>query len=191
MRKQWTSEEEEYLEAKYYKKDLAYIAKKLNRSIYSVKRKACKLDLNAYIGNDLSAKFICQSFSCDSRVILRWIEKFNMPCNYIQRGKIKMYLINPTKFWVWAYKNRSEINWSNYEEKSILPEPSWVRQEIVYYNRKKHRKPILNCDRQQIAGLKRSGESIATIANKTERTQYAVKHILLGINKQTECSSSH
>ena len=61
MRREWTEWEVRYLEKKYVGQPVERTAKKLNRTINSVKRKAAKLDLNHYT-NFLSAKVVAKCF---------------------------------------------------------------------------------------------------------------------------------
>lgn len=46
MRREWTEEEDEYIEKTYYLKSADYIAYKLNRSVFAVRNRASKLGVS-------------------------------------------------------------------------------------------------------------------------------------------------
>ena len=87
MGRKWTEKEVEYLEKFYEKRGVDYIAKKLDRTLYSVKRKAQKLGHNAYVCEDLYVRMIARCFNCDSRVVKRWIDHYELPCRTEKRGQ--------------------------------------------------------------------------------------------------------
>ena len=97
MRREWTEWEVRYLEKKYVGQPVEKTAKKLNRTINSVKRKAAKLDLNHYT-DSLSAKVVARCFGSDVSVVIRWINKFDLPCKKVICGNQTRYLIETKNF---------------------------------------------------------------------------------------------
>ena len=65
MGRKWTNEEVEYLEKFYNRRGVGYIAKKLNRTENSIKRKAQRLGYNAYVCEELYLSTIAKCFHCD------------------------------------------------------------------------------------------------------------------------------
>lgn len=183
---EWTEDEIEYLERFYEKMGTDRIAKKLNRTVFSVRHKAQKLGYNAYVCEDLYVKTIAKCFNCDTRVINRWIEKYELPCRTVKRGQSTYKLISMKKFWKWAEHHKELIPWSKYERLSILPEPSWVDEAIKSYNIKNNRKPITVIDMQQVISLRKEGKTLKEIALIMNRTLDSVKHIQRKINKRSK-----
>lgn len=177
LRREWTDKEIRYLENNYNKYDVAYIAERLHRSKDSIKRKAQRLGYNAYICNDLYLTSVAKSFNSDISVVKRWIKKYDLPCNYIQRGQIKCGLISIKQFWKWADAHRDVIPWIKYERYSILPEPKWLHEVISLPKNKSHRKPITLYEKTFVITERRKGKSFKEIATILNRTEDSIKHI--------------
>lgn len=71
MRREWTEWEMQYLEKKYLKQPISVTAKRLGRSVESVKQKASRMGLNRYM-DILSAKPLARCFGVDISVVIRW-----------------------------------------------------------------------------------------------------------------------
>ena len=176
MRREWTEWEVRYLEKKYVGQPVEKTAKKLNRTINSVKRKAAKLDLNHYT-NFLSAKVVAKCFGSDVSVVIRWINKFDLSCKKVICGNQTRYLIENEKFWKWAENNKNIINWGKYERQSLLPEPDWLRETIRNYNTPNTREKYTDDDIVKIRVLLAKGLSYAEISKETGRTYDGIKHL--------------
>lgn len=180
MRREWTEWEVKYLEKKYVGQPVERTARKLNRSINSVKRKAAKLDLNHYT-NFLSAKVVAKCFNVDTKVVIRWIDKFDLPCKKVVCSNQTRYLIEGSKFWKWAENNKDIINWSKYERMSILPEPKWLKEVIRNYDAPKTRDKYTDDEIIKIRVLLSKGMSYAEIAKETGRTYCGINHLCRNI----------
>ena len=176
MRREWTDWEVKYLEKKYVGQSVERTAERLNRSVNSVKRKAAKLDLNHYT-NFLSAKVVAKCFGSDVSVVIRWINKFDLPCKKVICGNQTRYLIENEKFWKWAENNKNIINWGKYERQSLLPEPDWLREAIRNYNTPNTREKYTDDDIVKIRVLLSKGLSYEEIAKETGRTYYGIDHL--------------
>lgn len=175
-RRAWTEWEVQYLEKKYESHGADYIAKKLDRTEQSVKRKAQKLGLNTYETEFLRMKQICIAFQIDARVVHRWIEKFGLPMKEEKHGQMSMYGIITKDFWKWAKEHKDLIPWCKYQEQSLLPEPEWVRGEVLNYKLKNNRKPITKNVVHEVR--KRIGKTTyKRIADELGRTTDSIKHI--------------
>ena len=177
MKRKWTKRETEYVEKFYEKRGVPYIADKLNRTQYSVKRKAQKLGHNAYVCEDLYARTLARCFDCNSRVINRWIDKYGLPCKIIQRGQTKCRLISVDNFWKWAGDHKELILWHKYERLSIVPEPDWIEEAIQTYTVRNHRKRITPMEKQYAIAQRKRGRSFEEIAKEMNRTVNSIKHI--------------
>lgn len=175
--KQWTQEEVNYLEKWYEKKGTDFIAKKLNRTKYSVRKKAQTLGYNSYVCAELYVRTVAKCFNSDSSVVNRWINKYNLPCKIIKRGKNTCKLINVETFWKWAENYKDIIPWQKYESQSMLPEPEWLKETIRGNKIKNNRKPITSIDKARVCNMRNKGKSFKEIAIELNRTVDSVKHI--------------
>ena len=175
--RRWTEQEIEYVDKFYESRSVSYIAKKLDRTLYSVKRKAQQLGHNVYACEDLYVRTIAKSFNCDGRVIYRWIDRYGLPYKTVQRGQATCKLISVDNFWKWAESHKELIPWSKYERYSIIPEPSWVENAIKSYLVKNNHKRISEIEKQHVINLRRHGKSFEEIASEMNRTVDSVKHI--------------
>lgn len=185
MRRKWTAEEEAYLLSKYLNQSVKTTAKNLKRTEASVKRKAAKLKLNHYLDN-ISAKAIAKCFGCDVSVVIRWIEKFGLPANKIKIRDFYRYSIDSMDFWEWANNNRSLINWSNYENHSLAPQPDWVQEEIKTNKTPRSRKRFNNFEKAEIEHLLRRGLTCEEVAEKIGRSLYSIRHVSRKTNKSNK-----
>ena len=176
MRREWTDWEVKYLEKKYVGQSVERTAERLNRSIASVKRKAARMNLNHYT-DYLSAKVVARCFGSDVSVVIRWIDKFGMPCEKRSFGSQTRYFIDTDKFWKWAENNKNIINWSKYEIQSLLPEPDWLRETIRNYSTPNTREKYTDDDIVKIRVLLSKGLSYSEIARETGRTYYGINHL--------------
>lgn len=183
MRRDWTPEEEQYLEKWYEKRGVLFLAKKLKRTENSVKRKAQSMGMNAYVLEKLYVRTVAKCFNCDSSVINRWISKYNLPYSQVIRGQATCKLIDQEQFWKWAKEHQSIIPWNKYESGSILPEPDWLKDTIRNYAYKNNRKSITDYDRLAVVSLRRKGCTFKEISEQTGRTLDSVKHIWRDYNK--------
>lgn len=183
MRRDWTPEEEQYLEKWYEKRGVPFLAKKLKRTEDSVKRKAQSMGMNAYVLEKLYVRTVAKCFDCDSSVINRWISKYNLPYSQVIRGQTTCKLIGQEQFWKWAEEHKDLIPWSKYEIGTILPEPDWVRQIIRQYSYKNNRKAITDYDILSVVSLRRRGYTFPQISKELGRTLDSVKHIWRKYNK--------
>ena len=160
MRREWTDKEVKYLNNRYLKQSVETTAKRLNRSIPSVKT-------------------LAKCFHSDIRVILRWIDKFDLPCKKVELDNQTRYSIDPVEFWKWAENHKDIINWKKYERETLFPEPSWINYEWKKDNGKpeRHRNRITDFEKAAIKGMMRKGMGNKEIAKEINRTYYATVHI--------------
>lgn len=176
MRRDWTQKEEQYMRKHYVRQTIKKTAEALNRTEFSVKRKAAKMKLNHYTDH-LSAKTLAICFSSDVDVVLRWIKKFDLPARKVNAGTQIRYLIDTENFWGWAEKNKDIINWTKYEKGSLLPEPEWIKEEINNFKCPNHRNKFTHQEKERIKLLMRRGWSYKRIAEDMGRTYDSINHI--------------
>lgn len=176
MKKEWTESEERALRNRYQYQTVQKTAQMLNRSIYSVKRKAAKMGLSHY-NDKLSAKTVAQSFNTEIRSVKRWIEKFGLPSKKVNHGTHYTYYIDAEDFWKWAEKHKDTINWSKYELKSLVPEPEWVNEIVSNYTNVRHGQKFTPDELAKIKFLICRGKTYSEIAKEMQRSYYSISHI--------------
>lgn len=172
----WTEEEIAILERNYEKIGPTKLAKRLNRSLDSVKRKAAYLGLNFYTNDCMTMSQLCQAFQCNQRVIHRWISKYNLPMK-LSKASTTIYRITSTDFWKWAESHKDIIPFHKYEKYSLLPEPNWLKEYISQSNVINHRRKITAYEKNYVVRHRYNDESFAQIAADLGRTEDSVKHI--------------
>ncbi|MCM1577819.1 MAG: hypothetical protein NC078_03350 [Ruminococcus sp.] len=136
-RKNWTSEDEEYLCSAWGRKSLDVICKHLDRSEQSVINKKHKLGLPAARENNCeyitlnsltTALYGCTSTnmcSYEKSVILPRMLKIYM----IPQPKVKRRCVKLSEFWKMAEANRYLFDFSKLERYALGPEPDWVDKQ--------------------------------------------------------------
>lgn len=155
----WTEKEVRYIERNYERQPAAVTAKRLKRTIYSVRRKAETLKINAYVTDQYSASMIAKCLNVNVKTIIRWIEKYGLKATKISYATQTRYLIDADDFWVWAELNKPIVNWANYTLLTILPEPDWVEKERANSHTKRHHMPVTLNEKNEIRGMLRKGLS--------------------------------
>lgn len=181
-KRRWTQKEINYLVRFYAYQPLSVTAKKLQRTKRGVKYKAADIGLHRYT-ESLTAKTLAQCFNSDVSVVIRWIEKFNLPCKKTFYNNQHRYFIDIDEFWKWAEQNKGLINWIKYDVESLPPDPLWVKEERAKMHNTKHRKTITIYDKQTVKSMDRQGFTNAQIAKELGRTVESIKHIKKSINR--------
>ena len=173
MRREWTKQEESYMEKKYLKQPVEETAYRLNRSISSVEHKASRMKLNHYT-DGLNARTVANCFGVDTRVVIRWINKFELPCRKVECSNQTRYIIENDEFWKWAEQHKEIINWSKYERMSLFPEPKWLYDTIKNYKTVKTRQKYTEYEIVRIKSMLHKGLSYREIANQLGRSYYGI-----------------
>lgn len=177
IRRDWTKKEEQYLLDRYIKQPIKTTARALNRTELSIKHKAAQLGINKRI--DLfGIRTFARYMGVDNSVILRWIEKFDMPVNNYKFDKHNHYDVDLEKFWQWAEEHKELINWSKYECGSLALEPEWVRFEKQMYATPMTREKWTSEDLRMLKKLLHLKKTYAEIATEMGRTYDSIKHIM-------------
>ena len=174
-RREWTAEEEKYMNKYYLRQPTKRTAKALDRSIESVRKKAIQMGINSYYDGYLSAHVLAECFSTNTQVVKRWVEKFNLPAIKVKEAKRIRLQIDPEKFWKWANSHRDVINWSGYDLCSILPEPRWVEFEQARYKTKRHCCNFTENEVVQIKHMLHRGMAYKEIAAALGRTERSIE----------------
>lgn len=188
----WTEEDINYLEEKWGSVSVDIIAKKLNRTIVSVRKKASALKLGKWIDNIQYIKFreliMALGYSESGYCYLK--KKFkllNFPMISKKVSKMKVEVVDIEEFWKWAEKNKSELNFANFKEGSLGKEPSWVKEKRkadrmnpAKVNVKK--RWTKEEDNLLIAKVKSNTYTYKMLSEDLSRTETAIKRRLMDLN---------
>lgn len=132
-RKEWTKREIDYLASNIGFKKWSTIAKKLDRSLSSIKMKAYRENLaNSKLNKGTpTATELAETLNVDTKTVIYWINHFELPATKrIAREKRKFWFIDVEEFWEWAEQNKERIDFSKIERNVLIPEPEWLEEEI-------------------------------------------------------------
>lgn len=132
MAKLWSEEDINYLEEKWGIYSIPTIAKNLGRSIDSIRIRAHKLGLGShrYAREEMPLNQFLRALGYS--VAPTNIERFKRIGLQIERKVVinkEFNFINLKKFWTWAKKNQSKINFARFEELALGEEPAWVYEK--------------------------------------------------------------
>lgn len=173
LRREWTKSEELYMTKRYLLQSVKDTSCKLDRSEDSIKRKASRMGLNHY-NNAISAKTLARCFGSDVAVVIRWINKFELPCKKVKYSNQTRYMIQAEEFWKWADNHRDIVPFQKYENKSLCPEPGWL-SETKLHNSKSGQRYTEN-DIILIKNMLHRGFTYKQIANEMRRSYWAISH---------------
>jgi hypothetical protein len=132
--KKWEEHEVTYLQDRWGTVSISGIAKKLERSVNSIKMKARHLGLGNMLdcGDYITFKQFMQAFNktnCYKAYLKSWVKNRGFPLKYKQIIKKQVMIVYLDDFWLWAEKNRDFVNFSNMEENIFGKEPTWVKKQ--------------------------------------------------------------
>lgn len=140
--KHWTKEDIDYLLSTYGDIKMETLAKKLGRSVVSIRRK--HYDMTGtydedYVQDTYSAAEVADVLGISSRTVCTWARNLDFPAKKVMPNGDKEtmaknfnYHINPEKMWKWLNKNRDRINFAYVQRGVLLPEPTWLDEAITH-----------------------------------------------------------
>ncbi|MGU9138531.1 hypothetical protein [Clostridium perfringens] len=188
----WTEEDINYLEEKWGVVSVDVIAKKLNRTILSVRKKASYLKLGKWIDNIQYIKFkdliIALGYSRSGYCYLKKkLKDLDFPILIKKVSKMKIEVVDIEEFWKWAEKNKNELNFANFNEGVLGKEPNWVKEKRkadqinpAKVNVKK--RWTKEEDNLLIAKVKSNNYTYKMISEDLFRTESAIKRRLINLN---------
>lgn len=190
--RKWTEEEVVYLEERWGVVSIDVIAKKLNRTVGSVRKKAYYLKLGKWIDNIQYIKFkdliIALGYSRSGYGYLKKkLKDLDFPILVKKVSKMKIEVVDVEEFWKWAEKNKNELNFANFNDGVLGKEPSWVKEKRkadqinpAKVNVKK--KWTKEEDNLLIAKVKSNNYTYKMISEDLFRTESAIKRRLIDLN---------
>ena len=180
-KKNWSTEEIDYLQEAWGKTSLKTICRNLGRTQNAVVLKASRLSLGAFKdGNGVMT--LCQLASALGYTgSYSWIKqkllKNGLP---VIKQKIRSSVVlkvDIEKFWEWAETNKHVINWSKAEKNILGIEPKWVdeRRKIDFYNKSCYNKPWKKSEEELLKAYLGKGLTYIEISKRIDRTSEAVR----------------
>lgn len=204
MRRNWTTEEVEYLTSAWGNVSVKNITKHLSRSVYSVLNKVNKLKLGAFLS--CGDRYVTLSYlseavygnqSSGGYIKISWAQNRGLSLHTICRQKEKFEVVYIDEFWEWAYKNQSFLNFSKFEKYYLGVEPDWVdkkRRTDIRHSHKFITSPWTAVEDERLkkflAGHKYSYRELSILLNRTEGA--IQRRILdLGIKERPVKANNH
>lgn len=166
--KAWTTEEMDYLENKWGRVTVSYIAKKLRRTETSITLKAQRMKLGSRLAGEyvtfnelLTALGLQGSYSW---LRDKYINKNGLPA----KRKGKYLIIKIDDFWKWAEQHKQILNFCHFEENMLGKEPEWVKEK---------RKADLSNPRKVNNNRPWTKEDDALLIQKTKSCRYTYKDL--------------
>jgi DNA-binding CsgD family transcriptional regulator len=187
--KQWTEEEDAKLETLYGMISLGEIAKRLGRTLSSVRYRRTVLNLgNTVEANELIG--ICdlaRATGRDKDTVKDWILKYGLKAEHkvISISK-KVYRISIEDFWKWCRNNPKRMKWEKYERNSLGKEPKWLDGVIKEYYKTYSAnagKPWSKTDEVYLMTWHKQGISMKEISKRLKRSYVSVNGKLTDLGR--------
>ncbi|ARD47595.1 SANT/Myb-like DNA-binding domain-containing protein [Sporosarcina sp. P33] len=191
-RKNWTAEEVEYLEDQWGVISYKTIAKKLGRTVNSVKIKATRLNLGdpRKCFNGLTLLQLSEVIGVNYNALNHWVKVYDLPVvNKRLASKKSVMFIKIEDFWKWAEKNKEMIDFSRFEKNMLGAEEEWVGvkrsadQAKRLYVDKSNKNPWSEEEDRMLRSMVNAHSfTYPEIAQRLKRSQGAVKRRLLDLD---------
>lgn len=133
--KNWTPEEESYLQEKWGTVSIPAIAKHLGRSVNAIKVRAQRLCLGPVLmgGEYITLNqllFAVKGTNAGGNYTMKsWVKNRGLPVHTKKVVNNSFRVVYLDEFWEWAEKNRSFIDFSKMEPLALGEEPAWVAEQ--------------------------------------------------------------
>lgn len=184
--KRWTEKECQYLSDSWGTTAIPSIAKNLGRSVDSIKNKAYKMKLGAFLdsGDFITYNQLLVALGVNSSntyKTISWIDKRNLPVKTKKVNQSKFLVIKIDDFWKWAELNTDIIDFSRLPKNLLGKEPEWVDNarnisEYTVNNCNPKQKWSAYEDERLIFLLKRHKYTCSEIAKDLKRTEGSIIH---------------
>ncbi|WP_100401678.1 helix-turn-helix domain-containing protein [Bacillus sp. FJAT-42315] len=194
MRKEWCTDEIEYLKEYVGFQKISSIAKKLDRSFESVLVKMNRLGLaNTKSQTGLvTLGELSKILQVDRNTIKWWMKKHHLPfIQKVTRKSKSFYFIDPCQFWKWAEIHKEKITFSNIPYQALPPEPAWVKEERIKEKenqlcKKRTYKCWTTKEDQRLIQLRQEGLTYAEIGRRMNRSVNSIIRRYERVMKEVE-----
>lgn len=187
----YTEEDIKVLEECYGTHTLSWLQSRLSkprgekRTTQAIRRKAAKMGLEGYRNrlDTITQKDLAECMGFDVGIVYKWAE-WGLEITYGGLNKKRFSQIKPKDWWEFAYKNKHRIDFRRYKEKSILPEPDWVKKEIG--QKKLTPERWTQNDILTIKLMRMKGFTVSDISKKLGRTMASTRKQICKLIKSGE-----
>lgn len=198
--KPWTPEEDDYLLKYVGHKTYDQMAKHLNRTPVAIEGRINTLGIkNKHIEtNTFTASEIGRVLGKSHETIRRWINSYGLKAEQkntsYEGNNFNRYYIKPEDVWGFVEENKHLIDFTKIQRGILLPEPHWLREEILkaFDGRQcKRGKPWTDQEREMALGMYYSGANFNDISKELGRSVKGVeKQIYKLINQNLPVTAS-
>ena len=191
-RRQWTNEEVDYLQDSWGGVSVKGIAKRLERSIPSIKNKARKLGLGDPMlhFDGITISQLMQALDKSYNTVYSWIARYNMPVKeklFMQEKRVKV--IGYKEFWEWAEQHKELLNFAKIEENAIGAEPAWVKVKRSADKKRSQRTWLSTAwtekeDQRLLQMVKLTNMTYPELASLLSRTESSIRRRLYDLNSK-------
>jgi hypothetical protein len=179
----------DYLQDKWGDVSIKYIAKKLDRSISSVKEKANKSGLG-----DATLSFegitlvkLARELGISLTTVKNWIAQHDFPSiEKVFAVKSQVKVVKYDAFWKWAETHKQLVNLGRLEPLVLGPEPKWAKvkrsADLINVEKKKKRAWSVEDDNRLKGMLKAYCYTYPEISERLQRSEAAIKRRMLDLN---------
>ena len=183
-RRKWTVEEETLLSDLWGVKSIEYIAKKMKRTVFSIKVKAVRMGLGAMIRNNYDVITVSDMVDLlnvtRDRITDRWV-KLGLKLKKIKlTNKMSYYTINWKDLMDFLETNQNEWDSRNVEKNMLGLEPEWLqekRKRDTLENPLWYRKWTED-EIKKAESLFKNGKTYQEISSIIDRSEWAVANLL-------------
>lgn len=133
MCKTWSKDEVMILEEYWEKSSIPNIAKRLGRTVYSVRNKAYRIGLSDHLHSSehitINQLIKALGRSSYSYFMHSFVGNRAMPIKYKKSINMEYKVISLDDFWKWAKRHRSFVDFSKMQEGALGKEPKWVNEQ--------------------------------------------------------------
>lgn len=190
-RRHWTKDELTFLEDNWGVVTVPHIAKKLERTIESVKLKAYRIGLGdpRFSSTDITLHQFTKISGIPYRTINQWCNDGVFPVSYKRYYKQRIKMVNIEKFWEWAGSHKEMLDLTRFEKGDLGIEPKWAEEKrkddyiTKQYRRKSHNDAWTASEDNQLRFLvSKHKYTYPELANLLGRSEGAIKRRFRDLN---------
>lgn len=187
----WNEKEIDILKDMYGSQTIAHVktalfkASGIRRDYNAIRKKASRIGLEVASNRCefLTAGDIAENMGYHKTTVVKTWREWGLKIKVSVLINTKTITqIKPNDFWEFAYENRHRIDFSKYQQGSILPEPSWLKEELKE-KQERSRKPLDQHKEAQIIALRKIGLTNRQIAEKLGLTEQRLQTALRALHK--------
>jgi hypothetical protein len=192
-KKAWTPEDDDFLLESYGLTSMKYMMGRLKRTEEAIRQRYKELtgSKDVYMaGGMLSPRQVGPALGVDHRTVTDWIHHHGLKAKQLNKpiGEDKeknyRYFLDPYEIWRWVGKNRERVNFARVIRGEILPEPSWLEDEIKKSQYVKPPKNWTDAEDEAAWFWWQSGVNYREIAKRLDRPEKGTQRRLTVIKKR-------